>query len=195
MACRKYRFASAKKRFQDKPAAKKIWRGIPEVEICDNDPEVPVFVEKHRANRVSRVKNGDMLTLRLGMHSRSRPAGVGAFTRDCVAICTIPMGTAKEQTVNALFAQPDIAPAVFMDSVALRSDAPFRLELVEGSARLELNCGANTLPLDNQAIGQESDAIVIINEIREKLPKFYTYTFDYISIQVRVVSETVAEGQ
>ena len=82
-----------------------------------------------------------------------------------------------------------------MDSMALRSDAPFHLELVEGSARLELNCGANTLPLDNQAIGQESDAIVIINEIREKLPKFYTYTFDYISIQVRVVSETVAEGQ
>ena len=63
MACRKYRFTSAKKRFQDKPAAEKIWRGIPEVEICGNDPEVPVFVEKYRVNRVSRVENGDMLEI------------------------------------------------------------------------------------------------------------------------------------
>lgn len=147
MTHRKYRSASAKKRLQDKPAAEKIWRGIPEVEIYSNDPEVPVFVEKYRINRTIRVENGEMLTLRLGMHSCSRPAGIGAFSRDCVAICTIPMGTAKEQSVNALFAQPDIAPAVFMDCITLSSDVPFHLELVEGSARLELNCGAKALPL------------------------------------------------
>lgn len=195
MTHRKYRSASAKKRRQDKPAAEKIWRGIPEVEIYDPDPDMPIFIEKHRPNRVIRVENGDMLTPRLGMHSCSRPAGIGAFSRDCVAICTVPMETAKEQSVNALFAQPDIAPAVFMDCITLSSDVPFHLELVEGSARLELNCGAKALPLEDKAIGREDNTIVIVNEIQKELPKFYTYTFDFITIQVRIVSETVEEGQ
>lgn len=125
MTHRKYRPTSAKKRLQDKPAAEKIWRGIPEVEIYDPDPDMPIFIEKHRPNRVIRVENGDMLTLRFGMHSCSRPAGIGAFSRDCVAICTIPMETAKEQSVNALFAQPEITPALFLDEQVLYSDTPF----------------------------------------------------------------------
>lgn len=127
MTHRKYRSTSAKKRFQDKPAAEKIWRGIPEVEIYDPDPDMPIFIEKHRPNRAIRVENGDMLTLRLGMHSCSCPAGVGAFSRDCVAICTVPMETAKEQSVNALFAQPEITPALFLDEQVLYSDTPFHL--------------------------------------------------------------------
>lgn len=195
MARRKYHSTSAKKRFQDKPAAEKIWRGIPDVEIYGNDPEVPVFVEKYRTNRTIRVENGDMLTLRLGMHSCSCPAGVGAFSRDCVAFCTIPMGTAKEHSVNALFAQPEITPALFLDEQVLYSDTPFHLEVVEGSARLEVNCGAKALPLDDKAIGREDNTIIIVNEIREKLPKFYTYTFDFITIRVRIVSEAIEEGQ
>lgn len=189
MKHRNHRHTQAKKVIKGKPAVEKIWRGIPEVEIFDNDPEMPVFIEKHRTNRVSRVENGDILTLRLGMHSRSRPVGIGAFTRECAAICVIPTMAAKEQNINALFAQPDIAPAVFMDSITLYSDTPFRLELVEGSAKLEHNCKGGALPLSNDAIVQEDDTIIISNNLQVKIPRFHTYTFDFISVQVHVVFE------
>ena len=62
MKCRKHRPTQVKKAIKGKPAVEKIWRGIPEVEIFDNDPEMPVFIEKHRTNMVSRVENGGSYT-------------------------------------------------------------------------------------------------------------------------------------
>lgn len=186
MANRKYRSISHA-RNTDKPTAKKVFHGIPELKVFDDNPDRPVLIEKYRPNRVIQVEYGDILTLRLGMHTRSRPSGVGAFSKECLAICAVPTTAAKTQSVNALFIEPEIAPAAFMDNLILWADAPFRLMLIKGSIKLEKNSPGESWALGDEAISEVEDSLVIDTEsLAESIDSYCDFTYDFITITVRV---------
>lgn len=189
MASRKYRSISHARNI-DKPTAKKVFRGIPELEILDDNPDRPVLVEKHRPHRAIRVDGDDILTLHLGMHTRSRPKGIGAFSKECLGICTVPTAAAKMQSINALFLEPEIAPAAFMDSIVLWADVPFRLTLIKDSIKLEKNGPGKIWALGDEAISEVEDSLVIdTKSLAESIENYYDYTYDFITITVRVTYE------
>lgn len=134
------------------------------------------------------MKDGEIYTMRLGMHSH--PDGLGAFTKDSIAVCEIPTVISKRHRVIALFATPEIYPALFMDHVSLSAEQPCRLELIKGSAALVCNNGTKGLPLEDDAVSLEGDLVIISSsELSDKTPDYLSYTYDFIAFQVKVVTE------
>ncbi len=171
----------------DKPTLQAAWAGIPELELSpDSSEDMPTLIDKKHCGKEYRVKDGEIYTVKLGLHSH--PEGLGAFTRDSIGVCSIPTTVDKRHVLVALFAQREIYPAVFMDYVGLNADIPFRLELLHDSAALECNSGSQRLALSDKAISLEEDMLIISqDELKDQLPDYYTYTYDYITFQVRVV--------
>lgn len=70
----------------------------------------------------------------------------------------------------------------------LRSDVPVKLEYVKGSAVLESNCIERKILL-NDAVTFEDSMMITTIELNESLPEHCTYTYDFITFQVRVAEE------
>lgn len=172
-----------------KPTLEMIWTGIPKLSFSpDSTDEMPTLVDKENCGKSYHVEDGRIYTIRLGMHSH--PDGIGAFAKDSIAVCEIPTTISKRHQIIALFATQEIYPALFMDYVSLNSHAPFRLELVKGSAMLERNNGTKGLNLGDNAISLEEDMVIISqSNFSDKTPDYLTYTYDFITFQVEVVLE------
>lgn len=171
-----------------KPTVEAVWAGIPlSLELSpDSTDDMPTLIDKANCSKEYSVQDGEIYTVRLGMHSN--PNGRGAFTRDSIAACSIPTESAKRQVVVALFAQQEISPAVFMDYTGLNADTPFHLEYLYRSAMLEHNNGAQELVLSDNAVSVEGNMIIISHdELKGEIPDYCTYTYDFITVQVRVV--------
>ena len=173
----------------DKSTVEAAWAGIPELSLSPGSTkDEPVLIDKRYYNREYKVKDGEIYTIRLGMHSH--PKGLGAFTRDSTGVCILPTISSKTHVVAGMFSQREIYPALYMDSIHLSASEPFRLELLHGSAALECNSGNGRIPLSGEAVNLKDDEIVISQgKLKDKLPDYYTYTYDFITFQVRTVFE------
>lgn len=167
-----------------------VWAGIPELSFSpDSTDKMPTLIDKENCGKGYKVKDGEIYTVRLGMHSHPA-SGAGAFTKDSQAVCLIPATTSKRHLIVALFAPKEIYPAVFMDNVSLKASQPFHLELIKGSAALICNNGSSKLPLGDDAVNLDGDAILISQSaLRDMTPDYLNYTYDFITFQVMVVEE------
>lgn len=172
------------------PTVEAAWAGAPlSLEFSpDSTEDMPTLIDKANCGKEYHVKDGEIYTIRLGMHSH--PDGLGAFNKESLAICEIPTTISKRHPIIALFATPEIYPALFMDYVSLNADRPFRLELIKGSAMLLCNNGAEGMPLGDDAVSLEEDLVIISQSaLSDKTPDYLNYTYDFIVFQVRVATE------
>lgn len=171
------------------PTVETTWAGIPPLSLSpDSTDEMPTLIDKENCGKSYRVKDGEIYTVRLGMHSH--PDGLGAFTKGSIAVCEIPTTISKRHRIIALFATQEIYPALFMDYVSLSAEQLCRLELIRGSAALVCNNGAKGLPLEDDAVSLEGDLVIISSsELSDKTPDYLSYTYDFIAFQVKVVTE------
>lgn len=171
------------------PTLEPAWAGIPPLILSPNSTEeMPTLIDKAHCGKEYRVEDGEIYTIRLGMHSH--PGGLGAFTKESLAICEIPTTISKRHPIIAMFATPEIYPALFMDHVSLNAEKPFRLELIKGSAILMCNNGTEGLPLGDDDMNVEEDLVIISQSaLSDKTPDYLNYTYDFIAFQVRVATE------
>lgn len=176
-------------KFTTKPTLETAWADIPGLSLFpESTPDLPVLVDKEHCGKEYRIVPGEIYTARLGIHSH--PEGLGAFTKDCIAMGELPTTVSKRLTLLALFGQPEIAPAVFLDYTNLNAPIPCRLELVKGSIQLESNNNADVIRLGDNAVSIEEDMIIISSDIlANDLPKYLTYTYDFLSFQIRIAAE------
>lgn len=173
-----------------KPTLEEARLGVPmSMELLSEpDAEFPVMADSTEYGRRFQVDDGKVYTVRLGIRSDSE--GIGAIPGNSAATIFIPTVPARETQITATFAFPELYPVIFADAVRLYSERDFSLEYVYGSAQLECNSiiSTKTLPLDDTALEQVGDDIVIGHaNLSGLLPAHYTYNYDFISVQVRVV--------
>ena len=174
-----------------KPKLEEARLGIPmSMELLNSpDDEFPVMADSMEYGRRFQVDDGKVYTVRLGI--RSDAEGIGAIPGNSAATIFIPTVPARDIQITATFAFPEMFPAIFADAVRLYSETEFSLEYVYGSAQLECNSIISTkaLPLDDTTLEQVGDDIVISHtNLNSLLPAHCTYNYDFISVQVKVVS-------
>lgn len=173
-----------------KPTLEEARLGVPmSMELLSEpDAEFPVMADSTEYGRRFQVDDGKVYTVRLGI--RSDAEGIGAIPKNSAATIFIPTVPARDIQITATFAFPEMFPVIFADAVRLYSETEFSLEYVYGSAQLECNSiiSTKTLPLDDTAFEQVGDDIVISHaNLSGLLPAHYTYNYDFISVQVKVV--------
>lgn len=174
----------------DKPAIELVEVGVPltmEAYPDANDDE-PTLVDKEHFGKIYTVTDGSYYTVRLGIHSSS--LGIGAMNEECALACAIPTIPDETQRLMALFFIPEIDPVKFMDAIFLQAEngRRFRLEYVYGSAALEHNSDSHALPLRHEAVTEEDDHIMILqNGLDAELPAFCTFSYDFLRFQIKVI--------
>lgn len=172
----------------DKPTVEAVWQGVPLTWEVDPDSpkDAPMLFDREHCGKHYRVKDGEVYTVRLGIHSD--PSGIGVISGDSSASCVIPTTSAKRQLIMALFSVAEIYPARLMDCVCLSADVPFHLEYIYRSAMLESNNESKGLALSDSAVKLEDDLIIVSHRgLEGEIPYYCTYTYDFITVQVRVV--------
>ena len=174
----------------DKPAIELAEVGVPlSMKICpDADDDAQTLVDKEHYGRIYTVSDGSFYTVRLGIHSSS--LGSGAMNEDCAVACAIPTTPDRTQRLMALFFIPELYPVKFMDAIWLQTEKGqrFRIEYVYGSAALESNSDSRALALRHDAVTEEEDHIMILqNGIDEEIPAFCTFSYDFIKFQIKVI--------
>lgn len=184
--------------FPDKPTMEVAWQGVPLTWEVDHDSpkEAPMVFDRENCGKCYRVKDGEVYTIRLGVHSD--PNGIGVISRDSSAVCVIPTESGKQLHIMALFSIAEIHPVMVMDCVYLRADTAIHLEYVYRSAMLESNNGSKGLVLSDDAVRLEDDLVVVSHcGLEGEIPHYCTYTYDFITVQVRAVFDeenTEADG-
>lgn len=176
----------------DQPAIEVAEQSIPfTLKLCpDTADKTPTFVDQEYYKKVYTVDNGQIYTLRLGIHSSG--LGVPTMDVDTIVACYIPTVPDKLQHIVSLFLIDELYPAKYMDTIWLKTkaDRPFKIEYVYGSAALEPNNISQALPLDNDAIKLENDSVIIYQHgVRDKIPNCCTFFFDFLRIQIKVIYE------
>lgn len=178
-----------------KPTVEVAWQGVPLT--WEIDPDSPkdalMLFDRDHCGKCYLVKDGEVYTVRLGVHSD--PSGVGTISRDSSASCIVPTASGNQQLIMAAFSMAEIAPAILVDYVCLSADAPFHLEYVHRSAMLESNNGSKGLILSDNAVCLKDSLVVISHEgLNGEIPSYCTYLYDFISLQVRVVFDRKDDG-
>ena len=176
----------------DKPAIEVAEVGVPlGMEAhSDTDSDDPTLVDKEHYGKIYTVTDGSFYTIRLGIHSSS--LGVGSMNENCAVVCAIPTTSDKTQRLMVLFFFTYIYPLILLDVFWLieKNDRKFFFAYFFGSAALESNNDSRALPLRHDAITEEDDHIMILqNGIEGEIPAFCTFTYDFIRFQVKVVFE------
>ena len=171
-----------------KPTMEVARQGIPltwELDL-DSPKDAPMLYDREQYGKLYQVKDGEVYTVRLGVHSD--PNGVGVISRDSFAKCIVPTASEKRQLIMSVFGIAEIAPMSLMDCVCLSADVPFHLEYVYRSAMLESNNGSKGLDLSDNSVRLKDGLLMIGHEgLEGEIPDYCTYLYDFITLQVRVV--------
>lgn len=140
--------------------------------------------ERHTWNGNSiDVKENKEYVVRMYVHNNN-PNGLKAVAEDVTSVFNINSAFAKDVKVGGYIKTKNATPSWYYDDVEFKSDRPFRLAYVAGSALLENNKGAFNLSDD---VVKENG--VKIGDNRDgKMPGCYEYA-QYVSIKVRPVFE------
>lgn len=92
----------------DKPSVETAWVGVPKLSLSlESTDRKPILIDKHYYNREYKVKDNEIYTIRLGLHSH--PNGLGAFTRDSTGVCILPLELSKAHVITGMFSPRLIA--------------------------------------------------------------------------------------
>lgn len=145
----------------------------------------PFLIDPNYCGKSYHVENGEIYTVKLGIHSD--PKGIGTITCDSIVACSIPTEQSKNLQITALFAFPEIQPAVFMDCVNLQAEQLFTAEYIYHSAMLQANNNSKGLVLSDDAVQIMEDMVIISHDRLEgELPKSCGFVYDFISFQIKI---------
>ena len=137
------------------------------------------------------VQNDQTYFVRLYIHNNN-PNGYDAVAEDTKVTVNIPQETANSIRVDGSFSSTNSYPTWYSDHVYFKSDVPFHLEYVYGSALLENNgIGADGgIQLSDDIVASESGGVLIgFDALDGKVPGCYQYA-NYVTIQVKAVYDT-----
>ena len=143
----------------------------------------PFLIDPDYCGKSYHVKNGEIYTVKLGIHSD--PKGIGTITRDSIVACSIPTEQSKHLRVTALFAFPEIQPTIFMDCVNLQAGQLFTAEYVYHSATLQANNNSKGLVLSDDAV-QSMEDLGLISHDRLQGARRQDCKFVYVVISFQV---------
>lgn len=133
-------------------------------------------------NELKIEENKDYV-VRLYVHNNN-PNGEKAVAKDVKVAFNVSNKAAKEMKVGGYISTSNATPKWYYDDVTLKSDKPFKLAFVSGSALLENNKGAFKLSDD---IVKKNGVKVGLNQDGD-LPGCFEFA-QYVSIKVRPVFE------
>ena len=137
------------------------------------------------------VQNDQTYFVRLYIHNNN-PNGYDAVAEDTKVTVNIPQETANSIRVDGSFSSTNSYPTWYSDHVYFKSDVPFHLEYVYGSAVLKNNgIGANGgVQLSDDIVNSVSGGVLIgYDALDGKVPGCYQYA-NYVTIQVKAVYDT-----
>lgn len=132
-----------------------------------------------------KVEDGKTYTVRLYVHNNS-PKGTDAVAKDVKTSFSLPTTVAKEHTIIGYIDSSNATPDRYWDEVTLKSDEPFYIEYVEGSAKFK-NDKLGTVKLPNEVI--TSGAKIGYDALDGNIPGCYEYD-GVVTIEV-VVHQSV----
>lgn len=176
-----------------KPSVEVVQQGVPMTWEVDPDSSegMPILFDREHCGGCYRVKDGEVYAIRLGSHSD--PNGIGVISRNSSVSCLIPTGSEKRQLIMAFFSVAELHPAMLMDCVYLSGDVPFHLEYIYRSAALESNNeNVKRLVLSDNAVRLKGDSVIVGHYgLEGEIPDYCNYTYDFITVQVKVVFDEV----
>lgn len=105
------------------------------------------------------VEDGKTYMVRMYVHNNN-PRGRDAVAKDVRVAFNIPQESSNEIQIDGFINSSNASPTEYWDDVVLKSDSPFHLEYVPGSARLSNN-GVGNVKRDDERNGIDlSDDIV-----------------------------------
>lgn len=138
------------------------------------------------------VENGKYYIIRMYLRN-DNPNGEEAVAEDIHVSFSIPMDYDQENKciqVNGFIDSSNAIPSEYWDYVNFKSDTPFRLEYIYGSALLEnKGIGLGGLPLSDDIVKSKSGGTLIgYNALDGKIPGGLQYA-SYVTVKVRAVFE------
>lgn len=138
------------------------------------------------ANEIN-VEDGKTYIIRAYVHNNN-PNGYKGVAKDTKVAFNVPSKTAKEIDVSGQISSSNATPSKYEDDVVFKSDTPFHLEYVYGSALLENNkIGLGGLTLSDHIVDAKDGGIMIgYDSLNGEVPGCYQYA-NYVTIKVQVV--------
>ena len=137
------------------------------------------------------VQNNQTYFVRLYIHNNN-PNGTNAVAEDTKVTVNIPQETANSIRVDGSFSSTNSDPTWYSDHVYFKSDVPFHLEYVYGSAVLK-NGGIGKdggVQLSDDIVKAKSGGVLIgYDALDGKIPGCYQYA-NYVTVQVKAVYDT-----
>lgn len=151
----------------------------------ENTKKLPGETYDWKGNLIN-VEIGKEYLVRIYGHNNS-PKGYDRIAEDVAIQFQIPGESGRSIAVHGLIFSSNAVPSLYWDGVVFTCETPFRLEYVQGSAKIR-----------NNGIGSESSALLSdsivnnwvtigYNELNGRIPGCYQYAF-YASIRVKVVA-------
>lgn len=145
------------------------------------------------------VENGKTYIVRMYVHNNN-PNGRDAVAKDVKVAFNIPQESSKEIQVDGFINSSNATPTEYWDDVVFKSDQPFHLEYVQGSANIE-NRGVGSMANNNNQVGGRALSDDIVKAASGGTPIGYDsvesgeipgcYEFSsFIGIKVKVVYDT-----
>lgn len=146
-----------------------------------------------------RLWNGNLIDVEIGKeyliriygHNNS-PNGYDCVAEDVEIQFQIPEESGRSVVVHGLISSSNANPSLYWDGVIFTCETPFRLEYVQGSAKISNNgIGHGTsLHLSDSIVNNW--VTIGYSELDGRIPGCYQYAF-YVTIRVRIVEADGAE--
>lgn len=159
-----------------------------------NGPNTTGAINVWNANEID-AKNGQEYIIRAYVHNNN-PNGYAGLAENVKVAFNIPTVIAKEIPVHGYIFSDNASPSEYWDGVLFKSDIPFHLEYIYGSALLE-NSGigsggiqlSDAIPIDDEIVtkaASNNGTLIGYDALDGKLPGCFQYSC-YVTIRVRVV--------
>lgn len=153
-----------------------------------SDPSLTGTENIWNANEID-VKDGQEYIVRAYVHNNN-PNGYDGLAENVKVAFNIPTTIAKEIPVHGYIFSDNASPSEYWDGVLFKSDMPFHLEYIYGSALLENEgIGSNGLQLSDEIVtkaASNNGTLIGYEALDGKLPGGYQYD-SYVTIRVRAV--------
>lgn len=138
------------------------------------------------ANEI-KVEDGKTYIVRAYVHNNN-PNGYKGVAKDTKVSFNVPVTSAKEIEISGHISSSNATPTHYEDDVVLKSDTPFHLEYVYGSALLEnQKVAKGGLTLSDEIVNAKDGGVLIgYDSLNGEVPGCYKYD-NFVTIQVKVV--------
>ncbi len=138
------------------------------------------------ANEIE-VEDGKTYIVRMYVHNNN-PNGYNGVAKDTTVKFSVPNTSAKSIDVSGHISSSNATPSAYEDDVVFKSNTPFHLEYVYGSALLEnQKVAKGGLALSDEIVNAKTGGVLIgYDALDGNIPGCYSYD-GFVAIQVKAV--------